>query len=127
MSGLILGLSTSPPRETFYRDLARAQIESGVRRDREGFRVLDGPVVDFHALRATYATSLARADVPLVLAQRLMRHSTPALTANVYTKLELHDGREAVARIDTPAPATSRSGNLGADLGGVPTMQTDLI
>jgi hypothetical protein len=33
--------------------------------------------------------------LPLVLAQRFMRHSTPVLTANVYTKLELHDARAA--------------------------------
>ena len=30
------------------------------------------------------------------MAQRLMRHSTPVLTANVYTRLEL---REAVERL----------------------------
>jgi hypothetical protein len=28
-----------------------------------------------------------------------MRHSTPVLTANVYTRLELHDLRGAVARL----------------------------
>ena len=43
---------------------------------------------------------LARADIPLALAQKLMRHSTPALTANVYTRLELHDARAAVARLE---------------------------
>ena len=28
-----------------------------------------------------------------------MRHSTPVLTANVYTRLELHDLRGAVSRL----------------------------
>jgi integrase len=55
---------------------------------------------DLHALRVTYATMLARAGVSLVQAQRLMRHSDPKLTANVYTRLRLDDAHEAVARID---------------------------
>jgi integrase len=55
-------------------------------------------------LRVSYATSLARAGVPLAQAQRLMRHSDPKLTANVYTRLELSDARAAVAKIDV-APA----------------------
>jgi len=57
-------------------------------------------VIDVHALRVTYGTLLARAGVSLAQAQKLMRHSTPALTANVYTKLEMDDAREAVGRID---------------------------
>jgi len=54
----------------------------------------------FHALRVTYATMLARAGVSLVQAQTLMRHSDPKLTANIYTRLQLHDGHAAVAKID---------------------------
>ena len=60
-------------------------------------------VVDFHALRVTYGTLLARAGVTLAQAQKLMRHSTPVLTANVYIKLEMDDAREAVGRIDVRA------------------------
>ena len=59
----------------------------------------DGRFLDFHALRVTYGTSLARAGVRLQTAQRLLRHSTPVLTANVYTRLELHDLRGAVERL----------------------------
>jgi integrase len=66
-------------------------------------------ICDFHAVgRVTYATLLARGGVPLVQAQRLMRHSTPTLTANVYTKLRIEDAREAVSRIDGGAPQDSR-------------------
>ena len=61
-----------------------------------------GRVVDFHALRSTYATLLGRQGVPLVMAQQLMRHSDPKLTSNVYTRFELHDLHAAVARIDRP-------------------------
>jgi integrase len=62
-----------------------------------------GKELDFHALRGTFATSLARSGAPLVLTQRLMRHSDPKLTANVYTRLELSAERAAVSKVD-PAP-----------------------
>jgi len=59
----------------------------------------DGRVLDFHSLRVTCGTALARAGVRLQEAQRLMRHSTPVLTANVDIRLELHDLRRAVNRL----------------------------
>ena len=39
----------------------------------------------FHSLRNTFATKLAVSGVPQRLAQELMRHSDPRLTANIYT------------------------------------------
>src|SRR5579872_5254563 len=78
-----------PGPRAFYRDLMRAGIQKT-----DSF---EG--VDFHALRTTFATALARAEVPLVLAQRLLRHSDPKLTANVYTKLDLEDARRAVHKL----------------------------
>jgi integrase len=45
-----------------------------------------GAVYDFHCLRYQFATDLERAGVGLASAQRLMRHSTPTLTAKRYTK-----------------------------------------
>jgi integrase len=90
--------ATIPEVATLKRDLARAGIE---------FETPAG-VVDFHALRVTFGTSLARAGVSLALAQKLMRHSTPVLTANIYMRLELHDEAAAVAKIDTFAPAKKR-------------------
>lgn len=54
-----------------------------------------GETFDFHSLRGQFATRLAKAGVGLAAAQKLLRHSTPALTANVYTHLGLSDlGRE---------------------------------
>ena len=57
----------------------------------------------------------ARAGVSLAQAQKLMRHSTPALAANIYTRLQMDDARDAVAKIDVggkkmrrPAPARRR-------------------
>lgn len=59
----------------------------------------DGRVFDFHALRGQFATMLARADVSLKKAQALMRHSTPTLTANIYTKLSSIELADAVSRL----------------------------
>ncbi len=55
-----------------------------------------GRVVDFHALRTTFGTNLARGGVALQLAQRLMRHSDPKLTSSVYTVLSRDDERAAI-------------------------------
>lgn len=70
-------------------DLAAAEIPFEV----------NGRRFDFHALRGQFVTSLARAGVALVVAQRLARHSTPALTANVYSHLDATDLRAGIERL----------------------------
>jgi len=64
------------PSEKFNNDLKRAGIPQ-----------IDalGRKVDFHALRYTFATKLAREGVSQRMAQELMRHSDPKLTAMIYT------------------------------------------
>jgi integrase len=77
----------------FHADCKRAGID---RIDDRGKRV------DLHALRKTFGTRLAMAGVPLTVAQRLMRHSDPKLTSNLYTDvrvLDLHGAVEAMAPI----------------------------
>jgi len=54
-------------------------------------------VVDFHSLRSTFVTSLARAGVIPKIAQQLARHSTIDLTMNVYATLTPEEQRSAVA------------------------------
>ena len=44
-----------------------------------------GRVVDFHALRHTFATHLARGNVSPAVAGKMMRHSDPRLTLERYT------------------------------------------
>ncbi len=63
-----------------------------------------GRVVDIHALRTTFGTGLAAAGVPLITAQKLMRHSDPKLTANVYTDPRLLDMAGAVEALSPIAP-----------------------
>lgn len=79
----------TPDEQTFYRDLERAGIER---------ETPDGRL-DIHALRVTYCTRLARAGVPLQVAQQLMGHSDPKLTASVYTRLGLRDAQAAGAAL----------------------------
>ena len=55
--------------------------------------------VDLHSLRKSFGTFLALAGVPLTVTQRLMRHSDPKLTSNIYTdlrKLDLHGAVSAM-------------------------------
>lgn len=59
----------------------------------------DGLFADFHSLRHTYITNLARHGVPLATAQKLARHSTPVLTAARYTHIELSDQHREVEKL----------------------------
>ena len=65
--------------------------------------------VDFQALRVTMISHLAINGVPIQLAQKLARHSTPVLTANVYTHLDISDLQQAVEKLPamTGTPATN--------------------
>jgi len=55
-----------------------------------------GRTLDVHALRTTFGTHLSKAGVSLRTAQAAMRHSTPTLTANIYTDPRLLDVHGAV-------------------------------
>ena len=76
-------------------DLADADIKSEQ----------DGRRVDFHALRTTHITQLALAGVPLVVAQKLARHSTPSLTANAYSVFGSPELQQAVEKLPSFQPA----------------------
>jgi hypothetical protein len=58
-----------------------------------------GRLFDFHALRGQLVTTMVLAGVPLVKIQKFARHSTPNLTANAYTHLELDDLRGDVEKL----------------------------
>jgi site-specific recombinase XerD len=63
----------------------------------------------FAWFRHPAATRFARAGVPLQKAQRILKHSDPALTAQIYSHLEVDDLREAVERIGAPHTSMARS------------------
>ncbi|PQO42291.1 tyrosine-type recombinase/integrase [Blastopirellula marina] len=55
-----------------------------------------GSVVDFHALRHTFITSLAKAGVHPLKAKELARHSTITLTMDVYSHVDMEELRTAL-------------------------------
>lgn len=79
----------TPGMRVFKDDLAAAGIPYETD---EGF-------VDRHALRVTFATRLALTGAPLAVAQRLLRHSSPVLTATIYTRAGVSELGEAVAKL----------------------------
>jgi len=76
--------------DAFYADLKTAGIE------RKG---TDGRCLDVHSLRKTFGTMLAMAGVPLTTVQRLMRHSTPLLTAQLYIDVDPLNMAEALDKL----------------------------
>jgi len=128
-------LPHKPTQRLLIPDLRRARarwlrgLTKGKRR-REGsdsdflrYRDAAGRFADFHAMRHTYVTRLSMSNVPLPVAQRLARHSSPTLTANTYTHVGLADGRAALERAfgkpqnteDSPDIARA-TGTLGAPI-----------
>ena len=86
----IFHFDTHSIRRSFYADLKAAGIE------RVGS---DGRSIDVHSLRKTFGTMLARAGVPLTTVQRLMRHSTPLLTAKLYIDVDPLDMSQALDKL----------------------------
>ncbi len=84
------GRPTNNVMRIFNRLLARARIERV-----DG----DGRKIDIHALRHTFGSRLARHGAGLVHVQRLMGHSDPKLTAQVYTHLDVEDLRKAMEMV----------------------------
>jgi len=68
-------------------EMLRFDLEAAGIPDRDA----EGHVCDFHALRHSYVSLLARSGIHPKLAQELARHSDIRLTINVYTHPRLHD------------------------------------
>ena len=89
-----------------------------------------GRVIDFHALRHTFITRLARSGVTPKVAQALARHSTITLTMDRYAHVALADTSKALASLpalptrDEPQrealAATGTHGREDAGEGGQP-------
>ncbi|MGB0372974.1 MAG: tyrosine-type recombinase/integrase [Opitutales bacterium] len=87
-------IDTHPDR-TFVRDLKNAKVER--------FDGL-GRKVDFHALRYTFCTMLAREGTSQRMAQELMRHSDPHLTAQIYTDISQLPTFDVVSKLPWSTP-----------------------
>ncbi len=60
--------------------------------------------VRFHDLRHTTATLLLKAGVPLATVQRILRHSNPTITSEIYGHLDLEDLRRGVEKLSFGLP-----------------------
>lgn len=79
------------PTNNAMRIFNRLLVRAGIARvDAEGRKL------DIHALRHTFGSRMARSGAGLVHVQRLMGHSDPKLTAQVYTHLDVEDLRGAI-------------------------------
>jgi site-specific recombinase XerC len=58
-----------------------------------------GRYADFHAQRHTFISNVGKSGATVKEAQRLARHSTSALTLDVYTHIGLHDERRAIEKL----------------------------
>ena len=83
-------------------DLTLAKIER---------KTYDGHA-DFHALRHTYGTNLAKAGVPPQKCQKLMRHSSIDLTMKYYTHLSVADTSEAVNNLPNVKAKKIKTGTM---------------
>lgn len=67
-----------------------------------------GKRCDFHALRVTMISHLATNGVALAVAQKLARHSSPLLTANVYSVFSLSELKKAVETVPPLATESAK-------------------
>jgi len=89
---------TLPSMDTHKRYLTKARIP---------FEDADRRRADFHSLRHTYGSLLAKAGVAPRVAMSLMRHTDMRLTMNVYTDPRIFDLAGAVEKL--PALPTART------------------
>jgi hypothetical protein len=92
----------------FRSDLARAGIP----------HVLNGSRLNFHSLRKSFISWLLADGRDLRVVQKLARHSSPLLTANVYCDERLLDGRSAIASLPvlTVTPLVTPTSGVTSDL-----------
>ena len=62
------------------------------------------PSADFHSLRYTYGTALARSNAPIKVVQSLARHSTPTLTLAIYAHITPRDAAGALEALPEVSP-----------------------
>lgn len=67
----------------------------------------DAGRIDWHAFRKTWQTLAARSGVPLVIAQRILGHSDPSLTANAYTDPASLGMQNEVVKLPWIAPVSA--------------------
>lgn len=64
----------------------------------------DGRALNVHTLRHTCCTRFARAGAPLPVAQAMLGHASPAMTARVYSHVSAEDARSFLEAMDRRNP-----------------------
>jgi len=80
-------------------DLAEAGVVYCRKQAMANGRVRRTEVLDFHSMRHTFGTRCASAGIPLTTTQKMMGHSDPSLTANVYNHVLPPDLADAMRRL----------------------------
>jgi hypothetical protein len=93
-----------PTMITFKADLKAAEVE---------FINAQGQRADFHSLRHTLATNLARAGTSPRIAMEIMRHSDIKLTTKTYTDAGLLPVSDAVINLPSLLAAKAPSTQIG--------------
>ena len=79
-----------------------------------------GRVADFHSLRHSFVSSLARSDAPVKMIRTLARHSTPTPTLGVYAHVGIQDQAVALDALPAQGQPTPAAGSpappVGTDL-----------
>lgn len=101
-------LDGKPPRLPMF-DVCRPEKSAAMLRvDLEAagidYRDASGRVVDFHALRHSYISALARSSAPVKIVQSLARHSNVNLTMSVYAHVALYDQTSALEALPAAEP-----------------------
>ena len=78
------------------------------------YRDASDRVADFHSLRHSYISTLARSSASVKVVQTLARHSTPTLTFSVYAHVGLFDQAGALAALPDLGPTTTTAEPLAA-------------
>lgn len=97
--------SLEPGQKLFQRGIREGKGAAMLREDMNKAGVPErddrGRVRDFHALRHTYGTMLAKNGVPLPMVQKMMRHANPATTTKFYIHAEVNDMAEQLEKLPT--------------------------
>mgnify|MGYP001028752513 CR=1 FL=1 len=81
-----------------------AEREARERSDFLQYEDSSGRVADFHATRHTYVSAIVAGGASVKTAQKLARHSTPALTIGRYSHARLHDLTGALEALPSLTP-----------------------
>lgn len=81
------------------------------------YRDASGRVVDFHALRHSYISALARSNAPVKIVQSLARHSNVNLTMSVYAHVALYDQKSALEALPAAEPPSNDAADANRPTG----------